>query len=247
MVAWGLCREHLETNRRNTPRKHAPHINACCEILKMLGTAQIASNPKPPRTDIPRKALRPKTPPSLSTTTHQNPGTPPPLRNIYMPPKGSCSCFHPSPTIKSAAKLTLKHLTMQEPPPPRSLGGQQTPSKKGRGRPKKGAAKPSKKRSAPASTSSESEPECEPESESSSQLTPVQPRKMPNKAKNTNKKKKKRRTSGGGGGDDDSVKLRGNDTDLGKRIAKEFSEGVFTGEVVEVKPTGARGILWKIE
>lgn len=42
-------------------------------------------------------------------------------------------------------------------------------------------------------------------------------------------------------------KLRGDKADLRKRVAKEFNEGVFTGEVVEVKPTGPRGTLWKIE
>lgn len=47
--------------------------------------------------------------------------------------------------------------------------------------------------------------------------------------------------------EDGVVSLESNDGDLRKRVAKEFNEGVFTGVVVEVKQSGAKGTLWKIE
>ncbi|CAM9945969.1 unnamed protein product, partial [Ectocarpus sp. 6 AP-2014] len=62
--------------------------------------------------------------------------------------------------------------------------------------------------------------------------------------------RKKRKKTKAKGQDGDSRTLKGNEEDLGVRVAKEFTPGVFTGEVVEIKPsgfTGLKGTLWKIE
>eukprot|EP00752_Nemacystus_decipiens_P002847 g2652.t1 len=128
----------------------------------------------------------------------------------------------------------------------------QTPSKRGsRGRPKKGAAKlkPKPKPRTSPSRSAAASPKRSPggrggkkrsassaSSSSSGASSPVTP--TPRKKMSKTKK---------GGANNDPAELRRNEADIGKRVAKEFTDGVFTGEVVEVRQTGARGSLWKID
>ncbi|CAM9686468.1 unnamed protein product [Pylaiella littoralis] len=104
-------------------------------------------------------------------------------------------------------------------------------AKKGRGRPRKDGSSPGnslkQSRKSPAGNKKRM-------SSSSSSLASLSPIPRP-----PQKKVKKGAASG-------VITLRGDDGDLRKRVAKEFNEGVFTGEVVEVKETGARGTLWKI-